>query len=174
MAHLKPKVLCKGKYLQMVQAGHWEYVERPDIPGAVAILAVTDREELVLIEQHRIPLAAHVVELPAGLAGDVAGEHDLAETARRELLEETGFQAEKMTLLAVGATSAGLTNEEVSLFRAESLTKVGPGGGDAHERITVHLVPLAKVDDWLGQQRGAGKHIDIKIYAALRFAQQPE
>jgi ADP-ribose pyrophosphatase len=166
------KILCQGKYLRMIQADHWEYVERPDIPGAVVVLAVTDDGELLLVEQMRIPLSCHVIELPAGLAGDVAGERDFAETARRELLEETGYQADEMVLLATGPTTAGLTNEQVTLYHARRLRRIHDGGGDAAEQIVVHRVPLSDVPRWLDQQRQSGKLIDVKIYAGLYFLGQ--
>lgn len=170
----EPQILYEGKFLRLVKRGRWEYAERPGIPGAVAIIAVTDAGELVLVEQPRIPLDCHTIELPAGLAGDEAGrEHeDFAETARRELLEETGFAAREVTLLAHGATSAGLTSEAVTLFRATGLTRVNAGGGHEGESIVVHLVPLADVPRWLDQQQRAGRVIDLKIFAALYFAAQ--
>jgi ADP-ribose pyrophosphatase len=155
----------------MVKRDHWEYVERPNIPGAVAIVAVTEADELLLVEQYRVPLDRRVIELPAGLAGD-GDDHaaeSFADSARRELLEETGYQADEMVLLAAGPTTAGLSNEQVSLFQARRLTRVHAGGGEGMESLIVHHVHLAQVRPWLRQQEAQGKLIDIKIFAGLYF-----
>jgi 8-oxo-dGTP pyrophosphatase MutT (NUDIX family) len=87
------RILAEGKFLRLVVENGWEWVERRNTQGAVVIAAITEHNEIVLIEQYRIPLAARVIELPAGLAGDEPGSrHEaLIEAARRELLEETGY-----------------------------------------------------------------------------------
>ena len=70
-----------------------------------------------------------MIDLPAGLAGDGPGTEELVTAARRELLEETGYDARRLTLLAHAPTSPGLTTEVVSFFRAAGLKKVAAGGG---------------------------------------------
>ncbi len=169
-----PIIMASGKYLRLIRRGHWEYAERTGSIGAVTIVAVTPEQELLLVEQYRIPLSAGVIELPAGLSGDIAGEeHEaLAAAARRELLEETGYEAAEMHWLTTGPTSAGLANEVVSFFLARGLIRVHDGGGDANENITVHRVPLASADDWLAAHAAEGRQIDPKIYAGLYFLQR--
>jgi ADP-ribose pyrophosphatase len=112
-----------------------------------------------------------VIELPAGLVGDIAGEEDerLETAAGRELLEETGYRASRLELLTSGPPSAGMASEIVAFFLASGLVKVHDGGGDEAEDITVHAVPLAGVENWLDQQAAAGLLIDPKIYAGLYF-----
>ena len=79
-----PEVMAAGKYLRLVKRGHWEFADRHTCKGAVAIVAVTDERRLLLVEQFRIPLMKNVLELPAGLVGDVAGEeHRVAPDTRR-------------------------------------------------------------------------------------------
>ena len=112
--------------------------------------------------------------LGPGLVGDEPefdGE-DIADGARRELMEETGFDAADMQHLFDAGTSAGLTGEVPSFYLATGLTRVGPGGGTDSEDITVHVVPLADVPAWLDDCRTAGKVIDAKIYSALYIASQ--
>ena len=157
--------------MRFVNHGGWEYVERPAASGVVAVVALTDDGLLVLIEQYRPPVGRTVIELPAGLAGDVPGQSDepLAAAAIRELREETGYQAEQMQQLTAGPSSAGLTSEIVTLFLASGLTKVGPGGGDASEDIRVHEVPLVDVHDWLARKLQDGAPTDPKVYAGLYF-----
>jgi ADP-ribose pyrophosphatase len=165
------QTLYQGKYLRLLRSGTWEFVKRNNVCGIVGIVAVTDARELILVEQFRAPVNARVIELPAGLAGDLADApvEDLALAAKRELLEETGYEASGMTLLAEGPVSAGLSDEVITLFRATGLTKHDDGGGDESENITVHHVPLDGIDAWLAEQRKAGKLIDLKLYAGLRF-----
>jgi ADP-ribose pyrophosphatase len=162
------RVLGEGKFVRLVVADGWEYAERKNVTGIVTIAAET-AGRIVLVEQYRPPLKADVIELPAGLAGDVpdsAGE-ELELAARRELEEETGYRAAKWERLFEGPLSAGMTTEVVTFFRATGLTKVGAGGGEGSEQITVHEVPLAGADAWLAAQAEAGKLIDPKVYAGL-------
>ena len=111
------EVLFQGRFIRVKKQGRWEYVERCKTTGAVAILAVTAAEEIILVEQYRIPMGKRVIEIPAGLSGDIEGEENeaMAEAAKRELLEETGYQAERMRFLTQGPSSAGLSTE-ISLF----------------------------------------------------------
>ena len=165
------KSLHQGRFLAMFERGGWEYVDRVGATGVVVILAVTDEDELVLVEQHRVPVGANVIELPAGLAGDLpdSQDEDFREAARRELLEETGYAAESIEFLCEGPPSAGLTSEIQTLLRATGLRKTGPGGGDETEDITVHTIALNALDDWLGEAAQRGCLIDPKIYAGLYF-----
>lgn len=163
--------LFTGQFLSLVREGHWEYAERVNATGAAIIVAVTDEQKLLLVEQYRIPCHRHTIELPAGIIGDepAAGNESQAEAARRELLEETGYAAERIEELATGPASSGLTSEVVTLFRATKLRRAGPGGGVGHEAITVHEVPLAGVADWLADRVRRGMLVDPKVYAGLYF-----
>jgi len=168
----QPKVtLHKGKFFALVKEGHWEYVDRTNATGAAIIVAVTDEQKLLLVEQYRIPVHARTIELPAGIIGDEpgSGDENHADAARRELEEETGYRAERMEPLTHGPASSGLTSETVTLFLATKLRRVGKGGGVAHEQITVHEVPLNEVHDWLDTRAQAGFLIDSKVYAGLYF-----
>jgi len=167
------EVLAQGRYLRLIRSGHWEYVERTHASGAAYILAVTDEQELLLVEQYRRPVDARVIELPAGLVGDSdAVQHEtLLDGARRELLEETGYQADSMEFLLEGPVAAAGFRGTVSMVRATGLRKVGPGGGDAEESITVHVVPMAKVAGFLREKKAQGAMVDLKVYAALFLAE---
>jgi ADP-ribose pyrophosphatase len=167
----KSEILFEGRFLQVRKNGKWEYVARHKASGIVAVLAITDARELILIEQYRIPVGKRVIEIPAGLAGDIKGEENeaLAEAANRELLEETGYTAERMEFLTEGPPSAGLCTEVVTFFRAHGLTKVSAGGGDGSEDIVVHLVPLPQLATWIEAKRAEGCLVDYKLYATLYF-----
>src|SRR5437763_3303193 len=144
---ITPELVYEGKHVRLVRRGTWEYVTRKKTTGIVGIIAVTEEGKLLLVEQPRAPIGVNVVELPAGLAGDVAGQEaeELANAAHRELLEETGYAAEKMEFLADGTASAGITDEIISLFRATGLRKVGAGEGDGSEQITLHEIEVDRV-----------------------------
>lgn len=163
--------LHTGKYLALIKEGRWEYADRTNATAASIIVAVTDEQKLLLVEQHRIPVHARTIELPAGLIGDEPGHGNEAhaEAARRELLEETGYTAGQIEALTRGPASGGLTSEIVTLLLATRLRRVGAGGGVAHEDIVVHDVPLEEVHDWLQAKAKAGMLIDPKIYAGLYF-----
>jgi len=107
-----------------------------------------------------------VTELPAGYLDPREAPEDCA---RRELLEETGYEAGRMERLFDGVVSAGLTDEAITFYLAHGCKKVGPGGGDGSEEITVHEVPLAEVLDWIVDQRASGKQVDVKAMAILAF-----
>jgi ADP-ribose pyrophosphatase len=164
--------LAQGRFLKLVRKGTWEYAERIKAKGAAAIVAVTDAGKLLLVEQPRPALGRSVIELPAGLIGDEEGmeEEEMAAAAGRELVEETGYEAAEVELVAEGPTSPGLTSECIALVVASGLRKVGAGGGTESEEITVHEVPLAEVEAFLREQSDRGRAIDLKVYAGLHFA----
>jgi len=167
-----PETLFETRWLGVYRIGCWDYVRRPLADASVGILAVTPDQQLVLVEQFRIPVQRRVIEIPAGLVGDEIQYHDesLAETARRELLEETGYRAKVMTKLISTPTSSGLTSEFVHLFHATGLSREHAGGGLDGEDIIVHHVPLAGLRDWLAAREADGLAIDFKIHAALWLA----
>jgi len=170
------ETLYQGKHLNLVRADRWEYATRVGASGVVGILAVTPERKLLLVEQYRKPVDRHVIELPAGLAGDRADAQDeaLAVAARRELLEETGYDADRFELLSRVPSSAGLTDETVVLYRAYNLKKVSAGGGDATEDIVVHEVPLNIAGKWLADRAKGNRLIDFKVFAGLWFIEHED
>lgn len=164
------QTLYQGRYLTLVKRQGWEFVERRH--GVAILIAWTPERELLLVEQYRIPIGLRTIELPAGLVGDEPGLSDEAmlEAAARELIEETGWEAGRLTELLSCPSSAGMSSEMVSFILAEDLRWVAPGGGDDSEDILVHRVPLAALDQWLSDRARAGFGIDPKIYAALYWS----
>jgi len=90
-------------------------------PGAVAIVPVLDSGDILLVRQDRPAAGQALWELPAGTLEP--GEAPLA-CARRELVEETGYEASKWTCLSVFFTSPGICDEQMSLFRANALRRI--------------------------------------------------
>ena len=163
------QTLFQTRWLSVHRIGRWDFVERPNADCCVGILAVTPDDQIVLVEQFRIPVQQSVVEIPAGLVGDDESHpgESIADTARRELLEETGFLAGKITPLASSPTSAGMTSEITHLFLATDLVRHHQGGGVGTENIRVHLVPRANLRHQFTTWQNAGLAIDFKIHAAL-------
>lgn len=163
------QILYRGQHLAMRSRDGWEYASRNIARSAVGIVAVTNAGDVVLVEQHRPPVGNTIIELPAGLSGDIVGRENeaLLVAAQRELLEETGYVARQWTELVSGYSSPGLTDECITLFLAEGLSRQGSGGGCDGEDILLHEVPLADVIPWL-RQRGA--MADLKLLAGLYAA----
>lgn len=165
------EVLHEGRFLRLVKQGRWEFVTRHTPNGAAVIIAVTEARELVLVEQFRVPVNRATIELPAGIIGDDAGfaDESVLASARRELLEETGFACKAAQVVLSGPTAAGLTAEMTHLVRATGLTRVHDGGGVDGEHITVHVVPLDELGPWLEAAQARGCLIEPKVYAAPFF-----
>ncbi len=139
--------------------GSREYIKHP---GAVAIVALTDDRQLLLERQYRYPPRREFIEIPAGKLEP--GEPHLA-TAKRELLEETGYDAGEWTSLCTVDTSIGYTDERIELFLARKLIKktrkLDPG-----EFLEVFLLPF---DDAVAMVRD-GRISDVKTVAAILWA----
>lgn len=116
----------------------------------MAILAINDQGEVILVKQHRQPFKEQLLEIPAGkLEPD---EEPLA-CAKRELLEETGFVAASWSEWGCFYPSPGFCNEKIYLFLATALTFTESAGADPDENIEVTALALAE----------AGKMIDSGI-----------
>jgi ADP-ribose pyrophosphatase len=168
------EVLHAGRFLRLVRQGTWEWAERTNAHGVVVIVALTPGDEVLFVEQHRIPVGGRVLEMPAGLAGDdpgAAGEA-LATAAARELEEETGWKAGRIDWLTHGPVSAGMTNEVLTFFLARDLVRVGAGGGVEGEDIVVHAIPRERAHGWLMERHAAGIVADPKVYAGLYFLER--
>jgi 8-oxo-dGDP phosphatase len=114
-------------------------------PGAVAVVAVTDAGSLVLVEQYRAPVDRWILEIPAGTR-DVEGE-PAEETARRELAEEAGYQADRMDLLVEILNTPGFCDESTCLYLATGLSAVPPDRhGLEEQQISVVEVDLERFD----------------------------
>ena len=161
--------LWQGKFLTVQKIGNWEYVSRTTQRPAVAIVAIDKEDHLILVEQFRPPVDSNVIELPAGLAGDVVGAEDepLLEAAKRELEEETGYTSNQWRRVTNGLSSAGLTDESTEVFVAKGIEKTSAGGGVASENITVHRVPLAGLMQWLNEK---ALPYDLKMLGAVYAA----
>lgn len=175
---LKDTLVHDGAYLQFVERlyqdrqGHkrkWEMIRRKTHGPVVAIAAVTRRKELVLVKEFRPPMSGYVLETPAGLM-DRRGESPL-QVARRELLEETGYTADRFELLGRGPFTAGLTPEEIAVYLAYPAKRVSAPKLDGSEDIEVVLVPLRKLFSFLNKKH-SHLRVDIKIAALIPYLEK--
>lgn len=163
------ELLYQGEWLRLVRRGNWESCERTHGRDGLAVLviAVTPDDEVLFVDQYRVPLGARTIEMPAGLVGDDHDEDTLESAARRELVEETGWEAGRVDVLLVGPTSSGMSNERIAFARALDLKRVGDGGGVDDENIVVHAVPRSQAPAWLMQKHREGYELDLKLWAGL-------
>ncbi|MGD9857183.1 MAG: NUDIX hydrolase [Planctomycetaceae bacterium] len=135
----------------------WEVVERPE---AVAIVALTISGQVVLVRQWRQSVGRHTIEIPAGI---VDNAESVGETAARELLEETGYRAARMTPIATLFASPGYSDERIHLVLATEC--VIEAGADLDGLTETFLVSR---DDVSALCSGADNEpLDGKTYAGL-------
>jgi len=107
-------------------------------PGAVAVVPIIG-DDVVMIEQYRVAAGTTLLEIPAGKLDDPS--HDPLETAGRELAEETGMRAGRLTLLTDLWTSVGFSDERISIYLAEDLVEGtrSPAGVEEEEARVVRV-----------------------------------
>jgi ADP-ribose pyrophosphatase len=133
-----------------------EYIRHP---GAVAIVPLFDDGRVLLERQFRYPHRREFIEVPAGKID--AGEPALA-TAKRELLEETGYRAEAWTRIGVVHTAIAYTDEAIELFTARKLT-LSERKLDEGEFLEIFSVPFGEAIAMIRD----GRITDAKTVAAL-------
>ena len=140
----------------------WEYVSRTGTPGAVCIVAIHpgDAPTLVLVEQFRPPTGARVLEFPAGL---IEPGDSPAETALRELEEETGFKGHITGIDLAVYNSPGLTDEKVATVTIE-ITERTDMRPEPDESIEVVELPLEHLKAALLARAERGTLIDAKLW----------
>ena len=163
------ETLHQGRFLNLRSRDGWEYAERVNPQGAVVILAVTPDDLVLMVEQFRVPIQLRSLEFPAGLVGDLTelADESWEESAKRELLEETGWEAETVVNIMSGPSSAGMTTEYMRFVRASGLRQMNAGGGDPTENIDLHLVPRQSLAGFVADAMARGLAVDPKVYAGI-------
>lgn len=139
-----------------------EYV---DHTGAVAVLALDERDRVLLIKQYRHPVRMREWEIPAGLL-DITGEEPLV-AAKRELAEEADISATEWNVLAEFYTSPGGSNEAIRIYLARGISEL-----DAFERIDeeadieLRWVPLDECVDAVLDRRIQNPSLVIALLTA--------
>ena len=133
-----------------------EYIRHP---GAAAIVALFDDGRVLLERQYRYAQRREFIELPAG---KLEPDEPHLETAKRELLEETGYAAAQWTRLGVMHTAIAYTDEAIELYLARDLTK-GERSLDAGEFLETLIVPFGEAIEMIRD----GRITDVKTVAGL-------
>jgi len=110
-------------------------------PGGVCVLALDQDGQVTLVRQYRYPMAEHIIELPAGKLDP--GEEPSA-AARRELEEETGLRAGKLTYLGYLLASPGFCDERLHMFLAQELEHLD-SHPDEDEFLDVFTMPYSEL-----------------------------
>lgn len=135
-----------------------EYVEHP---GAAAMVPIFPDGRILVERQYRYPLREVFVEIPAGKLDP--GETPL-QTARRELLEETGYRASEWAPLTRIHPAIGFANEVIDIFLCRELEQVGREL-DHGEFLDLEVVTLG----WLMDELRAGRLTDVKTQIAVQW-----
>lgn len=125
--------------------GHGAWREWVEHPGAVMMLAFLDERTVLLERQYRYPLRRHFIELPAG---KLEKDESALATARRELVEECGYEAAEWQRLATLHTCIGYSDEAIELYACRGLTHVG-SRPDAGEHLEVFEASLEDALAWV-------------------------
>lgn len=171
---LKSEEIFSGKiislHLQEVELPNGKTSKREIIkhPGAVAILAVTPENKIIMVEQYRKALERTIVEIPAGKL-EKGEEPDAC--ARRELEEETGYVCESLELLTSFFTSPGFADEIVHVYLAKGLTKKEDSAAlDEDEFVNLEELTLEEALEYVKKQ----KIYDAKTIYAVQYLQLQE
>lgn len=138
-----------------------EYIRHP---GAVMMVPLLDERTVILVRQFRYPVGRHLIEIPAGKMEP--GEEPL-QTARRELIEECGYEARTWQHLTTIHPCIGYSDERIELFLARDLTYVGHALDDG-EFLEIVPVTLVEALSWVRE----GKITEIKAIIGLMWAEK--
>ncbi|MEX2455806.1 MAG: NUDIX hydrolase [Balneolaceae bacterium] len=108
-------------------------------PEWINVIALTEEKEIVLVEQYRHGIHESTLEIPGGMVD--SGEKPL-ETAKRELLEETGFSSTRWKKIGKTSSNPAIMSNFTHLYLAENCIKTDDISLDGHEDIKVHVMPL--------------------------------
>lgn len=110
-------------------------------PGASAIVPITAENQVIMLKQYRHAVGGDLWEIPAGTFD---GEEDPLVCAKRELREETGFEAQQWNPMGTVTPVPGYSDEKIHLFLARQMTP-STQQLDSDEIIEVHPLPLDEV-----------------------------
>jgi ADP-ribose pyrophosphatase len=135
-----------------------------DHKPTVSVVAITNSNKILFVQQYRNAVKENLLELPAGSIDD--GENPL-EAAQRELAEETGWKAKSLILLYTGFFIPGYGNERMYFYLAKDLF-YDPLPPDAHEDIIVTEIEFKVIKEYLNH----GTIRDIKTVLGLKLAEK--
>lgn len=164
---IEQKEVFNGKVLKMITEivelpnGKEGYREIVKHPGAVAVLAINDKGNVVLVEQYRRAVDKILFEIPAG---KLEKGENIDSAVKRELEEETGYKARKFTYLGKIYTAPGFTDEVIHIYKAEELYK-GEVNRDDDEFINVIEMSIEDIKKAIKE----GNILDSKTISSIMF-----
>lgn len=132
-------------------------------PDWINVIPLTDKNEIVLVEQYRYGIEDPTLELPGGMVDP--GEDPL-ETSKRELLEETGYAGNEWIDLGKVSSNPAILTNWTHTFLAKGCTKEAEQKLDGNERINVHLLPL---QDFIDQIREGTVHHSLVVAGMMKY-----
>lgn len=167
---MKSEKIYEGKIVNLridtVELPDKKYSKREIIehPGSVGIIPIKEDGTVILVEQFRKPIEKSLLEIPAG---KIEINEEPKETALRELVEETGYIANKMEYISEFYTSPGFSNEKIYLFLATELEfdKENPG---EDEYIDIKKVKIEDLINMINR----GEIIDSKTIIGIFYAEK--
>ena len=167
---ISSKTVFEGRLLRVMQDdvklpdGHTATREYVKHPGAVMIIPMLDERTIVLEYQFRFPLRRHFFELPAG---KMEPDEEALATAKRELLEETGYAAQQWRHIATTHPCIGYSDEKIELYLAQELTFIGHQR-DQGEFLEVVILEFDEALAWIDR----GLISDGKTIMGLLWAER--
>ncbi|TSC83214.1 MAG: ADP-ribose pyrophosphatase [Parcubacteria group bacterium Gr01-1014_19] len=175
----RDRVVYTGKWLKVIErkfrnkvTGHkgtWEVVERPSRRPIALVGAVTTENELLLTKSYRVPLKKWTIEMCAGMIEESDASEEAA--ARRELMEEMGYEVGEMKRLMCGPFNAGMQNDQLVIFLGWDAKKVREPQLEGGEDIKVVKVPIKRLIPFLLRPR-KNLLVDVKIFSLIPFLTQ--
>ncbi|MGC4376435.1 NUDIX hydrolase [Fictibacillus sp. Mic-4] len=133
-------------------------------PGAVAVIALTPHDKLLLVRQFRKPLEKTIIEIPAG---KLEKGEDPEESAKRELLEETGYECQTLAHVTSFYTAPGFSDELIHIYYTDTLKEAVEQQTDDDEFVEVIEVSLDKALKYVAD----GQICDAKTVFAVQYLQ---
>lgn len=134
-----------------------------DAPDWINVVALTVDQKIVLVEQYRAGIHESSLEIPGGMVDE---DESPLESAKRELLEETGYQSKKWTKLGQTSANAAILNNYTHMYLAENCIKIDEQNLDGNEDIAVHVLEL---DYFLELVKNSTVHHSIVVAAVAHL-----
>lgn len=168
---IESKYIYNGKILNLrrdkveTPRGREAYREIVEHNGGVAIFAVNDKKEVIMVSQFRKPFDEVLLELPAG---KLEKDEDPLDCGIRELEEETGYKAKKMELMNVIYPSPGFSDEKLYIYFCDEMEKSSTNF-DEDEVIQIEYIPYDKAVDMIYKKEIADAKSIIGILMAGKY-----
>jgi len=165
----KSEILFRGKVFDLqvdeieYESGNKGVRETAIHQGGAVVVALTKEYKLVFVNQFRYPFQKFMLELPAG---KLEKNEDPQTCALRELTEETGYVAQKISKLGAITTTPGFCTEVLHIYLAEDLTPGNHAREEGEHGMEIHEFTLKEIDDKIMN----GEIYDAKTLSGIMLA----